>query len=70
MAIIDAELVEHHPDRSAARGMIPVSEASGLARADELAQLGDCVRGFVIASEATATVRAYRRVHTRVLSPG
>jgi integrase len=44
-----------------AAGTAPNAEASAdLARADELDELGDRVRGFVAASKAPATLRAYR----------
>jgi site-specific recombinase XerD len=55
MAIIDAELVEHHPEQTDATGMDPISAASL-----ELATLDERVNDFITASKAPATIRAYR----------
>jgi hypothetical protein len=61
MAIIDlpaAERQSEGADESPVRVLSPAEAA--LARADELAQLGERIRDYVTASKAPNTVRAYR----------
>jgi hypothetical protein len=58
MTMIDLPAGSVAADDHVDAGTVPLSAVSGLAQADELALL-ERVRGFVTASEAPATVKAY-----------